>query len=147
MAGHSKWSKVKHIEGPLDAGRGAAFSKLVKQITVAARIGDGGPSGNPRLRSVVETARAASVSARNIEGTHDGKTFYKAHAPGGVAILSEAATDHTSRTAADLRFTLSKNQASFAARGSVLSMFHQQGRVTVPRSLGEDAHAPARLPA
>ena len=134
MAGHSKWSKVKHIKGPLDVKRGAQFSKLVKEITVAACLGGGNLSGNPRLRSVVETARAANMPKDNIEhaikkGTGEigrtryEETLYEAYAPGGVAMVIAAATDNKNRTAADLRFILSKNGGSLAASGSVLHMF------------------------
>ena len=149
MAGHSKWSKVKRIKGPLDVKRGAAFSKLVKEIAVAARLGGGDLSGNPRLRSVVETARAANMPKDNIEraikkgtgeiaGVHYDETIYEGYAPGGVALLIEAATDNKNRTAADLRFILSKNHGSFAASGSVSYQFHNKGRITIPRSLTDE---------
>ena len=145
MAGHSKWSKVKRIKGPLDVKRGAAFSKLVKEITVAARMGGGDLSVNPRLRSVVETARAANMPKENIEraikkgtgelaGAHYEEVLYEGYAPGGVALVIEAATDNKNRTAADLRLILSKNHGSFAASGSVLYQFHKKGLITVPRS-------------
>ena len=149
MAGHSKWSKVKHIKGPLDVKRGAQFSKLVKEITVAARLGGGDLAGNPRLRSVVETARAANMPKDNIEraikkgtgelaGAHYEETLYEAYAPGGVAMVIEAATDNKNRTAADLRLIFSKNGGSLAASGSVLYMFHKKGQITVPRSLSDE---------
>jgi YebC/PmpR family DNA-binding regulatory protein len=149
MAGHSKWSKVKRIKGPLDVKRGAAFSKLVKEITVAARLGGGDLSGNPRLRSVVETARAANMPKDNIEraikkgtgeiaGVHYEETLYEGYAPGGVALLIEAATDNKNRTAADLRLILSKNHGSFAASGSVSYQFHKKGQITILRSLTEE---------
>ena len=143
MAGHSKWSKVKRIKGPLDVKRGAAFSKLVKEITVAARMGGGDLSGNPRLRSVVETARVANMPKENIEraikkgtgeleGAHYEEVLYEGYAPGGVALVIEAATDNKNRTAADLRLIPSKNHGSFAASGSVLYQFHKKGQITVP---------------
>ena len=149
MAGHSKWSKVKRIKGPLDVKRGAAFSKLVKEITVAARLGGGDLSGNPRLRSVVETARAANMPKDNIEraikkgtgeleGGHYEETLYEGYAPGGVALLIEAATDNKNRTAADLRLILSKNHGSFAASGSVSYQFQKKGQITIPRSLTDE---------
>ncbi len=149
MAGHSKWSKVKHIKGPLDVKRGAAFSKLVKEITVAARLGGGDLSGNPRLRSVVETARAANMPRDNIEraikkGTgeleeaHYKKVPYEGYAPGGVALITTAATDNKNRTAADLRLILGKHHGSLAVSGSVLYMFHKKGQITVPRSLTDE---------
>ena len=112
MAGHSKWSKVKHIKGPLDVKRGAAFSKLVKEITVAVRLGGGDyVSGNLRLRSLVDMARAANLPKENVEraikkgtgeleGTHYEETLYEGYAPGGVALVIEAATNNKNRTAA-----------------------------------------------
>ena len=149
MAGHSKWSKVKHIKGPLDVKRGAQFSKLVKEITVAARLGGGDLSGNPRLRSVVDTARAANMPKDNIEraikkgtgeleGAHYEEVLYEAYAPGGVAMVIEGATDNKNRTAADLRLIFSKHGGSLAASGSVLYMFHKKGQITVPRSLTDE---------
>lgn len=147
MAGHSKWSKVKHIKGPLDVKRGAAFSKLVKEITVAARMGGGEyVSGNPRLRTLVDLARAANMPKENVEraikkgtgeleGAQYEETLYEGYGPGGVAMVIEAATDNKNRTAADLRLIFSKNDGSFAASGSVLYMFHRKGQLTVPRSL------------
>src|ERR1700744_1136702 len=113
MAGHSKWSKVKHIKGPLDLKRGQLFSKLAKEITVAARMGGGDPGGNPRLRSAILAARAQSMPNDNIDraikrGTGEGvdaanyeETVYEAYAPGGVALIIEAATDNKNRTAAE----------------------------------------------
>ena len=151
MAGHSKLSKVKHIKGPLDVKRGATFSKLVKEITVAARMGGGEyVSGNPRLRTLVDLARAANMPKENVEraikkgtGELEGaayeETLYEGYAPGGVAMVIEAATDNKNRTAADLRLIFGKNGGSLAASGSVLFMFHKKGQITVPRSLaGED---------
>lgn len=149
MAGHSKWSKVKRIKGPLDVKRGQAFSKLVKEITVAARIGGGDPGGNPRLRSVVETARGQNMPRENIEraikkgtgelaGGNFDEAVYEGYAAGGVAMIIEAATDNKNRTAADLRLIFSKNHGSLAASGSVLYLFHRKGQITIPRSLTDE---------
>jgi YebC/PmpR family DNA-binding regulatory protein len=149
MAGHSKWSKVKHIKGPLDVKRGQAFSKLVKEITVAARIGGGDLGGNPRLRSVVDTAKGQNMPRENIErvikkgtGELEGANYeeivYEGYAPGGVALIIETATDNKNRTAADLRLIFSKNHGSLAASGSVLYMFHKKGQISVPRSLADE---------
>jgi YebC/PmpR family DNA-binding regulatory protein len=144
MAGHSKWSKVKHIKGPLDQKRGQLFSKLAKEITVAAKMGGGDPSGNPRLRSAILAARAQSMPNDNIEraikrGTGEGtdaanieESVYEAYAPGGVAMMIEVATDNRNRTAADLRLMLTKNHGNLASPGAVSYMFHRKGRVTVP---------------
>ena len=149
MAGHSKWSKVKRIKGPLDVKRGQAFSKLVKEITVAARMGGGDLSGNPRLRSVVETARGQNMPKDNIEraikkgtgeleGANYEEAIYEGYAPGGVAVIIDAATDNKNRTAADLRLIFSKNHGSLAASGSVSYMFHKKGQITIPRSLADE---------
>src|SRR6266699_232496 len=115
MAGHSKWSKVKRVTGAIDAKRCKIFSKLSKEITIAARMGGGDPAGNPRLRSAILAARAQSMPNDNIErairrGTGEGadaanyvEMVYEAYAPGGVALMIEVATDNKNRTAADLR--------------------------------------------
>lgn len=145
MAGHSKWSKVKHIKGPLDAKRGAMFSRLVKEITLAARLGGGDPGGNIRLRAAVDAARAGNMPKDNIEraikkgtgeleGGHLEEIIYEGYAPGGVAVIVEAATDNKNRTAADLRNLFSKNHGSLATAGSVSYMFHKKGQFAVPRA-------------
>ena len=147
MAGHSKWSKVKRIKGPLDVKRGAALSKLVKEITVAARLRGGDPSGNSRLRSVVETTRAAKMPKETIEraiekgtgeleGANDEETLYKGDAPGVIALVTQAATDNKNRPAVDRRLIFSKNHGSLAANGSVLGTFHKKGQLAIPRSYG-----------
>jgi YebC/PmpR family DNA-binding regulatory protein len=145
MSGHSKWSKVKRAKGALDAKRGAIFSKFAKEITVAARIGGGDLEGNPRLRSVIEMARAQSMPNDNIDraikrGTGEGldeqqfeKIVYEGYAPGGVAVIVEAATDNKNRTAAEIRRIFSKNEGNLASSGSVSYMFHKKGRITVAR--------------
>lgn len=144
MAGHSKWSKVKHIKGPLDQKRGQLFSKLAKEITVAAKMGGGDPSGNPRLRSAVLAARAQSMPNDNIDraikrgmgvgadASNIEESVYEAYAPGGVAMIVEVATDNRNRTAADLRLILTKNHGNLAVPGAVSYLFHRKGRVTVP---------------
>jgi YebC/PmpR family DNA-binding regulatory protein len=144
MAGHSKWSKVKHIKGPLDQKRGQLFSKLAKEITVAAKMGGGDPGGNPRLRSAILSARAQSMPNDNIErairrGTGEGgeavnyeEMVYEAYAPGGVALIIEAATDNKNRTAADLRLIFSKYHGTLASPGAVSYMFHRKGQILVP---------------
>ncbi|HEY3898583.1 MAG TPA: YebC/PmpR family DNA-binding transcriptional regulator [Chthoniobacter sp.] len=150
MAGHSKWSKVKHIKGPLDQKRGQLFSKLAKEITVAAKMGGGDPSGNPRLRCAILTARAQSMPNDNIdraikrgsgegtEATNIEESVYEAYAPGGVALLVEVATDNRNRTAADLRLVLTKNHGNLASTGAVSYMFHRKGRITVPAAAIEE---------
>src|SRR3712207_1962858 len=150
MAGHSKWSKVKRSKGALDVKRGALFSKLAKEITIAAKIGGGDPSGNIRLRSAILSARAQSMPNENIEraikrGTGEGQEaqhydeiVYEGYAPGGVAVLIEAATDNKNRTAAELRRIFTKNDGNLGTSGSVSYMFHKKGRITVPREAIEE---------
>jgi YebC/PmpR family DNA-binding regulatory protein len=145
MAGHSKWSKVKRFKGAIDQKRGALFSKLAKEITIAAKQGGGDPAANARLRSAILSARAQSMPNDNIEraikrGSGEGQDaaqyeeiVYEGYAPGGVAIIVEAATDNKNRTAAEIRSIFSKNHGNLAASGSVSYMFHRKGRITAPR--------------
>src|ERR1700719_4723936 len=151
MAGHSKWSKVKRFKGAIDAKRGQIFSKLSKEITIAAKSGGGDPNANPRLRSAIQAARAQSMPNDNVEraikrGTGEGQDaahfdeiIYEGYAPGGVAVIVEVATDNKNRTAAEIRSIFSKNHGNLASSGSVSYMFHKKGRITVPRgSIEED---------
>jgi YebC/PmpR family DNA-binding regulatory protein len=151
MAGHSKWSKVKRIKGAIDVKRGKLFSKLSKEITVAARMGGGDPSGNPRLRAAVLAARAQSMPNENIDraikrgtGDLDGaahieELVYEGYAPGGIALIVEVATDNKNRTAADLRLIFTKNHGNLASSGSVSYMFKRKGQIFVPQGgAGED---------
>ncbi len=145
MSGHSKWSKIKRAKGASDVKRGALFSKLAKEITIAAKVGGGDPGGNVRLRSAILTARAQSMPNDNIEraikrGTGEGveaehfeEIVYEGYAPGGVAVLVEAATDNKNRTAAELRRIFTKNSGNLGTSGSVSYMFHKKGQITVPR--------------
>jgi len=143
--------QVKRTKGPLDQKRGQLFSKLAKEISVAARMGGGDPAGNPRLRSAILAARAQSMPNDNIDraikrGTGEGadaanieESIYEAYAPGGVALLVEAATDNRNRTAADLRLILTKNHGNLASPGAVSYLFHRKGLITVPAAaIGEE---------
>src|SRR3954451_22661405 len=146
MSGHSKWSKVKRAKGALDVKRGAIFSKLAKEITIAAKLGGGDPAGNARLRSAILSARAQSMPNDNIEravkrGTGEGQEaqhfdeiVYEGYAPGGVAVIVDAATDNKNRTAAEIRAIFSKNGGNLASSGSVSYMFHKKGHITVLRA-------------
>src|SRR6266478_1459530 len=151
MAGHSKWSKVKRFKGAIDAKRGKIFSKLSKEISIAAKTGGGDPNANPRLRSAVQAARSQSMPNDNIEraikrGTGEGneaahfdEIVYEGYGPGGVAVIVEAATDNKNRTAAEIRSIFSKNNGNLASAGSVSYMFHKKGQISVPRScINED---------
>src|SRR5437868_12528400 len=146
MAGHSKWSKVKRFKGAIDVKRGQIFSKFSKEITIAAKIGGGDPNGNPRLRSAIQAARSQSMPNDNVDraikrGTGEGndaahfdEIVYEGYAPGGVAVIVEAATDNKNRTAAEIRSIFTKNSGNLASSGSVSYMFHKKGQISVPRS-------------
>ena len=151
MAGHSKWSKVKRFKGAIDVKRGRIFSKLSKEISIAAKTGGGDPSGNPRLRSAMQMARNQSMPNDNIEraikrgtgegseATHFDEIVYEGYAPGGVAVIVDAATDNRNRTAAEVRAIFTKHGGNLASSGSVSYMFHKKGQITVPRAAsGED---------
>jgi len=150
MAGHSKWSKVKRFKGAIDTKRGQVFSKLSKEISIAAKTGGGDPDSNPRLRSAIQAARDQSMPNDNVEraikrGTGEGsdaqhfdEIVYEGYAPGGVAVIVEAATDNKNRTAAEIRSIFTKNDGNLASSGSVSYMFHKKGQITVPRA-GIDA--------
>src|SRR5881275_427994 len=151
MAGHSKWSKVKRFKGAIDAKSGQIFSKLSKEISIAAKTGGGDPHGNARLRSAIQAARTQSMPNDNIdraikrgtgegaEATHFDEIVYEGYAPGGVAVIVEAATDNKNRTAAEIRSIFTKNHGNLASTGSVSYMFHRKGQIAVPRSsMAED---------
>ncbi len=144
MAGHSKWAKVKHFKGAIDAKRGKIFAKLGKEITIAAKLGGGDPSMNPRLRMVLLRSRAASMPNENIEraikkATGGGESIqyddltYEAYGPGGVALLIEISTDNKNRTAAEIRSLLTKSGGSIATAGAVTRLFHRKGQIVVSR--------------
>jgi YebC/PmpR family DNA-binding regulatory protein len=145
MSGHSKWSSIKHKKALKDARRGKLFTKLIKEISVAARMGGSDVSANPRLRTAVVTARQNSMPADNIEraikkgtGELEGVTYeevtYEAYGPGGVAILVQALTDNRNRTVAELRSLLQKQGGNLATAGAVAWMFQKRGLVTVERA-------------
>jgi len=150
MAGHSKWAKVKHFKGALDAKRGKIFSKLSKEIAIAAKLAGPDPNMNPRLRMVLLKCRAANMPNDNIEraikkGTGGGETAnfedltYEIYGPHGVAILLELSTDNRNRTASEIRSLVTKNNGSIASQGSVSRLFHRKGQIIVPReSANED---------
>ena len=144
MAGHSKWAKVKHFKGAIDAKRGRVFSKLAKEISIAAKLGGGDPDMNPRLRMVLLKCRAANMPSENIEraikkGTGGGETAsyedltYEIYGPSGVALLVELSTDNRNRTAAEIRSIVTKNGGSIATPGSVSRLFHRRGQMIISR--------------
>src|SRR5437899_995737 len=149
MAGHSKWAKVKHFKGALDAKRGKIFSKLSKEISIAAKIGGGDPNMNPRLRMALLKSRAANMPNDNIEraikkGTGGGETAnfedltYEIYGPHGVAILLEVSTDNRNRTASEIRSLVTKNAGTIATQGSVTRLFHRKGQIIVPREAANE---------
>jgi len=144
MAGHSKWAKVKHFKGAIDAKRGKIFSKLSKEITIASKLGGGDPNMNPRLRMVLLKCRAANMPNDNIDraikkgtGGDEGANFedltYELYGPSGVALLVELSTDNRNRTASEIRSIVTKNGGSIATPGSVSRLFQRKGQIIVPR--------------
>ena len=138
MAGHSKWANIQHRKGRQDAKRGKVFTKLIKEITVAARMGGGDPTGNPRLRSAIATARAGSMPSDNIEraikkgtgeleGVNYEEVIYEGYGPAGVAMLVLSLTDNKNRTVAEIRNIFSKNGGNLGESGSVGWMFEKKG--------------------
>ncbi len=145
MSGHSKWSTIKRKKGAADAKRGKIFTRLIKEITVAARMGGGDPGGNPRLRSAIAAAKNENMPKDNIErgikkGTGDlegamyEEIIYEGYAPGGVAVLVECLTDNKNRTVADVRYCFSKNGGNMAESGCVSFLFDQKGMIQVESS-------------
>ena len=159
MAGHSKWKQIKHYKAAADAKRGALFTKLIREITVSAKAGGGDPDGNPRLRTAIEAARAASMPKDNIEraikkgtGELEGVSYseitYEGFGPGGVAILVHTVTDNPTRTVADLRHKFSRLGGNLGASNSVAWMFERKGQIYIDAArFGEDAALEAALDA
>lgn len=159
MSGHSKWSTIKHKKGATDAKRGKIFTKLIKEITVAARMGGGDIDGNPRLRSAISAARAANMPKDNIEraikkGTGDlegvnyEEIVYEGYGPGGAAVLLEVLTDNRNRTVSEIRHLFSKYNGNMGESGCVAWMFSRLGRIEIPaEGLEEDALMEAALDA
>lgn len=144
MSGHSKWSTIKRKKGANDAKRGKIFSKLIKEITVAARQGGGDPDGNPRLRSAIAAAKAENMPKDNIaravakgSGGGDGDTYeeilYEGYGPGGVAVLVECMTDNRNRTVADVRHYFAKSNGNLGENGCVAWMFAKKGQILVDK--------------
>ena len=151
MAGHSKWKQIKHYKAATDKKRGAMFTKLLREITVAAKAGGGDPGGNPRLRTAIDNAKAQSCPKENIErailkgtGELEGVDYvdvvYEAYGPGGVALMIQALTDNPTRTVAEVRFKLSKFGGNLGAVNSVAFMFDRKGQIFVPAE-GRDEDA------
>jgi YebC/PmpR family DNA-binding regulatory protein len=145
LSGHNKWSSIKHKKGAADAKRGKIFSKIVKEITVAAKIGGGDVSANPRLRTAVNSAKAARMPKENIdraikrgtgdlEGVNYEEMTYEGYGPAGVAVLVEIMTDNKNRAVADVRYAFSKHNGNLGESGCVSWMFDKKGLLTVDSS-------------
>jgi len=144
MAGHSKWAQIKRKKAAQDAKRGKIFTKLIREIMVAARLGGGNPDNNPRLRAAIAAAKAENMPKENIEraikkgtgeleGTHYEEVVYEGYGPGGVAVLVEAMTDNRNRTIADIRRIFSRAGGNLGAAGCVSWLFQKKGVITVDR--------------
>jgi len=144
MSGHSKWATIKHKKGALDAKRGKIFTRLIKEITIAAKGGGGDPDGNPRLRTAILAAKAENMPAENIkraiqrgtgelEGVNYEEISFEGYGPGGVAIICEVLTDNRNRAVAEVRFAFSKNGGNLGETGSVRFMFSKKGLIAVEK--------------
>ncbi len=149
MSGHSKWSKVKHFKGAVDAKRSKVFTKLIKEITVAAKMGLPDPDANPRLRLAVQNARAANMPKDTVERaikkaavgadtSHYEEVVYEGYGPANVAVVVETLTDNRNRTASVIRAVFTRNHANLGAANSVQYMFERKGQLTLPKSAGDE---------
>ena len=145
MSGHSKWATIKHKKGALDAKRGKIFTRLIKEITVAARSGGGDPDGNPRLRSAILAAKAENMPQDNIKravqrgtGELEGAAYeeisFEGYGPGGVALIVDTLTDNRNRTVSEVRFAFSKNGGNLGETGSVRFMFAKKGVIAIEKA-------------
>ncbi len=149
MSGHSKWATIKHKKGALDAKRGKTFTRLIKEITIAARQGGGDPDGNPRLRSAILAAKAENMPADNIKrgiqrgtGEIPGLTYeeisFEGYGPGGVALIVDCTTDNRNRAVSEIRHTLSKNGGNLGEPNSVRFMFTKKGLIVVDKAAADE---------
>jgi YebC/PmpR family DNA-binding regulatory protein len=151
MSGHSKWATIKHKKGALDAKRGKIFTRLIKEISIAAKNGGGDPDSNPRLRTAILAAKGENMPADNIKraiqrgtGELPGAVYeefqLEGYGPGGVAVLLDINTDNRNRTVSEIRHVFGKNGGNMASAGAVAYMFHKKGDIVVPKSAtSEDA--------
>ena len=150
MSGHSKWSQIKRKKGAQDARRGKAFTRLIREITVAARQGGGDPNANPRLRTAITAAKMENMPRDNIEraikkgtGELDGGTtyeelLYEGYGPGGTAVLMELMTDNKNRTSADIRHIFSKHNGNLGEAGCVAWMFNKKGYIVIEKGAASE---------
>src|SRR6187399_2656665 len=145
MSGNSKWASIKHKKGALDAKRGRIFTRIIKELTVAARAGGGDPDMNPRLRTIIADAKAANMPAENIKrairrgtGEEPGVSYeevsYEAYGPGGAAMIIDVLTDNKNRTVGELRHLLEKHAGNLAAANAVAWMFTKKGYIVVQKT-------------
>jgi YebC/PmpR family DNA-binding regulatory protein len=145
MSGHSKWHTIKHKKGAADAKRGRVFTRIIKEISVAARAGGGDPDSNPRLRTIIADAKAANMPAENIKrairrgtgeepGVNYEEVVYEAYGPGGTAIILEGLTDNKNRTVGELRHMLDKYNGKMADRNTALRKFSKKGQILIEKT-------------
>ncbi len=158
MSGHNKWSTIKHKKGAADAKRGKIFTKIIKELTVAAKMGGGDPDANPRLRTAIDKAKSENMPKDNIEraikkgsggleGVNYEETTYEGYGPGGVAVLVEVMTDNRNRTVSDVRSIFSKCNGNMGEAGCVAWLFDKKGLIVYPKSTDFDALFEAALEA
>jgi YebC/PmpR family DNA-binding regulatory protein len=149
MSGHSKWHSIKHKKGALDAKRGKVFTRIIKELTVAARHGGGDPGMNPRLRTIIADAKAANMPAENIQrairrgtGEEPGVSYeevtYEGYGPGGAAVIVETVTDNRNRTVGEIRHTFGKHGGNLGAENSVAWMFDKKGYIVVEKAKADE---------
>ena len=149
MSGHSKWATIKHKKGAADAKRGKVFTRLIKEITIAAKFGGGDPDGNPRLRGAIAAAKAENMPAENIkraiqrgtgelEGVSYEEITYEGYGPGGVAIIVDVLTDNKNRAVSEVRHAFSKNGGNMGAEGAVAWMFSKKGVITIDKAAASE---------
>jgi len=149
MSGHNKWSTIKHKKGKADAKRGKLFTKIIRELTTAAREGGGDPDGNPRLRAAILAAKAANMPSDNIakaiqRGTGElpgvayEEVLYEGYGPGGVAVMLQALTDNRNRTTAEIRHLFGKHGGNLGESGCVAFLFKRQGYLIIPKSAGDE---------
>src|SRR6201747_763394 len=149
MSGHSKWATIKHKKGATDAKRGKIFTRLIKEITIAAKAGGGDPDGNPRLRTAILAAKAENMPADNIKravqrgtGELEGLSYeeitYEGYGPGGVAIIVDVLTDNKNRAVSEIRHAFSKNGGNLGTEGAVAWMFTKKGVISIEKDAASE---------
>ena len=149
MSGHSKWATIKHKKGAADAKRGKVFTRLIKEITIAAKFGGGDPDGNPRLRGAIAAAKAENMPAENIkraiqrgtgelEGVSYEEITYEGYGPGGVALIVDVLTDNKNRAVSEIRHAFSKNGGNLGAEGAVSWMFSKKGVISIAKEAANE---------